>query len=319
MSRTITAMFDSRSEAEAARARLTASRIDANNVRIIDKSSSGSGSGGSGFFDSLKNLFLPDEDTQAYGEGINRGGFLLCAQVDEDEADEAISILDESESVDFDQRQDEWRSQGWGGSFSGFTDTGVPSGAGMGASGQGFAAGTGGSFSGTPNVQENRFEERGEEQRIPIVEEELRVGKREVVRGGARVRSYIREVPVHEQVNLREEHVSVERRPVDQRLSDSELQSGDLLRERDIELTETAEEAIVAKEARVREELVVRKTAEERVENVDETVRRTEVEVDENFTGREDRSAFGNFGSSTGSGSPQTQSTDFERTDKDRF
>jgi stress response protein YsnF len=53
-----------------------------------------------------------------------------------------------------------------------------------------------------------------QEEHIPLVEEELRVGKREVNRGGARVRSYVREVPVHEQVSLREEHVDVERRPV---------------------------------------------------------------------------------------------------------
>ncbi|HEX8062397.1 MAG TPA: DUF2382 domain-containing protein [Allosphingosinicella sp.] len=64
------------------------------------------------------------------------------------------------------------------------------------------------------------------EERIPIVEEELRVGKREVERGGARVRSYVTETPVSEQVNLREEHVSVERRPVDREVSQSELQGG---------------------------------------------------------------------------------------------
>jgi uncharacterized protein (TIGR02271 family) len=316
MSRTVTAMFDSRSEAEAAKSRLTSSRIDADNVRIIDKSYTSSGSGGSsgegeGFFASLKSLFLPDEDTQAYGEGISRGSFLLCAQVDEDEADEAIRILDESDSVDFDQRQEEWRSSGWNGGFSGYTDTGVPSGAGMGASGQGFMAGS--------RDNQSRFESETDEQRIPIVEEELKIGKREVARGGARVRSYVREVPVHEQVNLREEHVSVERRPIDQRLSESELDSGDLLRERDIELTETAEEAVVGKEARVREELVVRKTAEERTENIDETVRRTEVDVDESFTGREDRPAFGSFNSSDSSENARESRTDFERSDKDRF
>jgi stress response protein YsnF len=105
------------------------------------------------------------------------------------------------------------------------------------------------------------------EEHIPIVEEQLRVGKREVNRGGARVRSYVREVPVHEQVSLREEHVSVERRPVNETLRAGELNGGDAFQERNIEMTETAEEAVVAKEARVKEELVVRKTAEEHVEN----------------------------------------------------
>ncbi len=87
MSRTVTAMFDSRSEAEAARSRLTASNIDADRVRIIDKSSTSSsyssgstgtsGGDGQGFWASLKDMFVPDEDRHAYGEGISRGGYLL--------------------------------------------------------------------------------------------------------------------------------------------------------------------------------------------------------------------------------------------------
>jgi stress response protein YsnF len=41
-----------------------------------------------------------------------------------------------------------------------------------------------------------------------------------------------------------------------------------------------AEEAVVAKEAIVKEELVVRKDTTQRTETVDDTVRRTEVDVD---------------------------------------
>src|SRR5215208_5245795 len=63
-----------------------------------------------------------------------------------------------------------------------------------------------------------------------------------------RVRSYVVETPVQEQVNLREEHVSVERRPVDRAASPGD----NLFRERTIEAEERAEEAVVAKEARVK-------------------------------------------------------------------
>jgi stress response protein YsnF len=38
---------------------------------------------------------------------------------------------------------------------------------------------------------------------------------------------------------------------------------------------------VVAKDAVVKEEVVVRKTSDERVEDIDETVRRTEVDVDD--------------------------------------
>ena len=314
MSRTVTAMFDSRPEAEAAKARLISSDIDADSIRIIDKNYSGSSGGsesseGQGFWASLKDMFMPDEDRHAYGEAIDRGGFLLCAQVDETDADRAISMLDETNSVDFEQREQQWRSDGWQGQYAGAS---------------GFGGGTASSFQGGANTGFDQAErsQTVAEEHIPIVEEELRVGKREVSRGGARVRSYIRETPVHEQINLREEHVSVERRPVDETLRAGDLEGSDILRERNIEMTETAEESVVAKEARVREELVVRKTAEEHVENIDDTVRRTEVEVDEGVTGSGDRSAFGSFGnqqteSESESGLSESRS-DLERTDRDK-
>jgi uncharacterized protein (TIGR02271 family) len=287
MTRTVTAFFDSRAEAESARTRLTQSDVDVGRVQIIDKNQTGTGTGGSsndeGFWSSLKSAFLPEEDSHAYEEGLRRGGYLLCAQVYENEAEQAIRILEESDTVDFDQRQEQWRGEGW----SGFTAGGTRS---------------TGLFDDEPTgTTAGQRNQAVEEQHIPIVEEELRVGKREVTRGGARVRSYIREVPVHEQVTLREEHVSVERRPVNEKIAAADLDSGDLLRERTIEMTETVEEAVVAKEARVREELVVKKTSEQHVEQIDDTVRRTEVEVDEGNAGSQDRSAFGFKEGGTGS------------------
>ena len=129
------------------------------------------------------------------------------------------------------------------------------------------------------------------EQRIPIVEEELRIGKREVLRGGARVHARIEEHPVREEVELIAEQTSIERRPAARRLSEEELEEGGLLRERVIEITEMREEAVVSKEAFVREELVVKKTIERRTEIIEDTVRRTRVET-ERLPGAEDRPAF---------------------------
>ena len=251
MSRTVTALYDTRAEAEAARERLSSEFDVEGRAKIIEK--------GSSDFD---NVPLSHEDRTAYGEGLNRGGFMLCAEVDDDEdADEIVSVLEQTSSVDIDERQETWRKEGWSGS------TGIRE--------------TGGS--------ENRTSERGnvvEEERIPIVEEQLRVGKREEQRGGARVRSYVEERPVNESVNLREEHVSVERRPVDQTLSSTDLKDEGLLRDRTIEMSETSEQPVIGKEARVKEEVVVQKTADQRTENVQDTVRETKVEVDEDDRSR---------------------------------
>ena len=76
---------------------------------------------------------------------------------------------------------------------------------------------------------------------------------------------------------MRDEKVSVERRPVDRPLTGTE----DAFRERNIEVDERREEAVVNKQARVKEEVVVRKDAQQRTETVSDKVRRTEVEIDD--------------------------------------
>jgi uncharacterized protein (TIGR02271 family) len=110
-----------------------------------------------------------------------------------------------------------------------------------------------------------------------MAEERLRVSKRDVIFGRVRVRSYVMETPVQEQVTLREERVSVERRPVDRALSDADQ----VFQERTIEVEERGEEAVVFKEARVTEEVMIRKETEGRTETVSDTVRQTEVEVED--------------------------------------
>lgn len=115
------------------------------------------------------------------------------------------------------------------------------------------------------------------EQSIPRIQENLEVGKRTVEHGGVRVRSRIVERPVEETVRLREEHVHVERQPVDRPVSDTELRH---FQEGDIELTERAEVSVVNKEARVVEEVRISKDVNERDETIRDTVRNTEVDVD---------------------------------------
>ncbi len=79
-------------------------------------------------------------------------------------------------------------------------------------------------------------------------------------------------------------------------------------------MTATAEEAVVAKEARVTEEVVIRKTAEQHVEQIEDTVSRTEVDVDEGARTTGDKSAFGGFGNDrTSTSTGTTTNTDFER------
>ena len=284
MSSTITALFDNRADAEAAKQRLQNARVDADHVHLHDKSSTGhrenhySTHEDRGFWDSIKNAFVPDEDRHTYEEGVRRGGTLLTADVDDDCIDEAVRILEEADTVDIDDRSNQWRSSGW-------DYAGTPTGS---------ATGGRSAFGGLDNDRSDRDTLSGTGEReevIPIVEENLVVGKRDVSRGGVKVRSYVTETPVSEQIRLRNERVEVERRSVDQPLSAAD---GDAFRERTIDMTATGEEAVVGKTARVVEEVVISKTADERTETVSDTVRKTDVEIDRDTDVDTNRSTFGN-------------------------
>ncbi len=113
---------------------------------------------------------------------------------------------------------------------------------------------------------------------IPVVEERLDIGKREVELGRVRVHNRIVEDRVSEDVPLREEHVRVERRDLDQEVDAAD--ADDLLQDRTIEVTETGEQVVVGKKAFVTGEVTVDKDVDSRTERVDETVRHTEVDVD---------------------------------------
>lgn len=111
--------------------------------------------------------------------------------------------------------------------------------------------------------------------KVPVIEENLEVGKQEVSTGTTRIRSKIIERPVEGTVNLREEHVSIERKPVNRPVTDADVNA---FKEQVIEITEHAEVPVVSKEVRVVEEITIKKEVEHREETIRETVRRTEVE-----------------------------------------
>ena len=312
--RTITAMFDTRAEADRA-VQALASAVGVE-LGAVDIGSGSQAKEQEGFLSSLKSLFVPEEDTHAYAEGMRRGGAVVTAKVEESRLDRAMDVLEQNGAVDLDEREAEWRKSGW-------TGAGDGTGAIVGASSDGTSTGTsvmpGASApDGAPGNPPGTMLSRGVDQvvgtnasgahpeneraglrtgttgtaavgtaatsgddYIPIAEERLTVGKREVNHGRVRVRSYVVETPVEEQVSLRQERVDVQRRTVDRPVTAADEA---LFAERTIEATESSEEAVVAKEARVVEEIAVSKTADARVETVRDTVRRTEVEVDDGRT-----------------------------------
>ena len=189
----------------------------------------------------LASLGMPDKDYDHLKEGIRDGGVVVAVAAPATQADAVEDIFEKHSVKKIDEAE---------------------------RTGQGYVAGA----AAAPLASEPINAETA----IPVVEEELVVGKRAVNQGGVRVYRRVVEVPVEESVNLREEHVTVERHAVDRAVTDP-----DAFRDRTIELTETAEEAVVGKNARVVEELLVGKKSLERTETIHDTVRKTEVEVEE--------------------------------------
>jgi uncharacterized protein (TIGR02271 family) len=273
MSSKIVALFDDRSDAERARQELFQSGFGTGDIEISSRERDESA--GRGFWDSVKEMFGMEEETDIYREAARRGGTLLAVRCDEGMIDRAVDILQRHRPADIDRKVEEWRKSGW--TSRARTESAV-----VGESREQRTAYEAGSapvgearpLAGESRPIEGRAESAEGEQRIPVAEEKVKIGKRMVSRGGVRVYTRISETPVEEEVSLREEKVSVERRPADRPAGE------EAFRERTVEARAVSEEPVIQKEARVVEEVVVGKDVSQRTEKVQETVRRTEVEVE---------------------------------------
>src|SRR5829696_5814727 len=124
--RMITAFFDSRTDAEEAVRRLHGAGVSRDSIQFVpgserdaDQTASGDtnslGDASVGFWDSLRDLFLPDEDRATYAEGLRRGGYLVSVSASDAEYERVLDILDDEGTIDIDERADSWRSEGWTG------------------------------------------------------------------------------------------------------------------------------------------------------------------------------------------------------------
>jgi len=254
--------------------------------------SQASGDRDEGVLGSIRNffsdLFGPDDSQEVgtYAEAVRRGGAVVKVEVDEDsEAERARQALQQAGAVDIDERVEEWRASGWSPDTS-FAGDRVER-TGMDTSGTERQTMTSGLT--TRDLSDTRTDTRsdtgtqslrdtgaGEEGVIPIVKEDLAIGKRTMQTGGVRVYSRVVERPVEESVQLRTERAEVHREKVDRPATEADLAN---LQDRTIEVREMTEKPVVQKEARVVEEVSVGKHVENRTETVRDTVRSTEVEV----------------------------------------
>jgi uncharacterized protein (TIGR02271 family) len=229
---------------------------------------------GANLLETLADVGVPYEEAHAYAEGVHRGGALVVVESSDERAERGMAILQRLHPVDIHERTTQWRQEGWTGhDAAASTSTPMARTATATRSAQEQArAQTRVANQGAPT----RRVEGDKEVTIPVVEEDVSIGKREVERGHVRIYSRVTEQPVEEAVRLREEKVTVERRPVDRPATEADFAAAgkDV-----IEMTETAEEPVVTKRARVVEEVVVQKEVTEHTETVHGAERHTDVDV----------------------------------------
>jgi stress response protein YsnF len=264
---TVIGAFDDKSTAERAVERLAECGFDRQDVHLQQDDSSAAGYeadrelagqerevavGRRGFF---ARLFGLDDDhathAHTYTEAVRRGSSVVVVDAqDETDADRAASLLHELGAVDVDERAKGWRAEGWN-------------------------AGVVGDRSDAQRLASTGAVRDGE-QVLNVVQEELKVGKRSLDRGGVRVVERVSQQPVREIVQLRDERAVVDRRAVDRPASPDELSN---TRENTVEVREMTEEPVVSKTARVVEEVRVGKEVRAREQTIEDSVRRKDVDV----------------------------------------
>ncbi|MBC6609931.1 DUF2382 domain-containing protein [Hymenobacter sp. BT507] len=268
MTHTVIGMFDTADQAKSAAQQLAsagfsldhvdvASRnddtTDTNNVnrgRYRSNTNRNEESTSDSISDFFSNLFSDDDDNaHRYAHAARESGSLVTVHAHSAEnAHQAAEILDRCGAVDVNERAEQ---SGYKGKATNANNA---------------------------NANANVTNQNTNDQvSAKVIEENLQVGKRVEQTGGARLRSRIIERPVEASVRLREEHVNVDRKPVDRPATEADFAA---FKEGNIEVTESAERAVVGKEARVVEEVTLGKEVTEREETIHDTVRKTEVDVE---------------------------------------
>ena len=203
----------------------------------------------------LNTYGVEGDESKFYAEGVRRGGSLVIARVHDANVDTAVDIMARHNPVRYEDRAADYLAD-YDEVATAYTND---------------------------QMTENRgrYAEQAS-QRLREIEEHLKIGKREVVRGGVRVNKYVDTSIEEETLRLRDEEIVVDRTAVNRELTPEEADAA--FTDQTVELVERDEEAVVEKTAVVTGEVTVGKDVNVREETVGGEVRSTRVEV-ERFAG----------------------------------
>lgn len=246
MQATVIGVYDNMEEARKTQGELESSGFAHNDIQIAQngsKSSTAKPEGESKFKRFFRDLFGGDggsSDVAMYEGAIEYGNCVVTVKAEETRSRLAAEVMNRHHPVDIEQKGSQWMAG---------TSSATRPGASLGTSSSS----------------------------MPVIEEQLKIGKREVLGGGIRVYQRVTEKPVEEQVTLREERAKVERIPTNRPATQAELGA---MKEGSVEIRERKEEPLVQKTARVVEEVRVGTESSERTEKVKGKVKRSDVEVE---------------------------------------
>ncbi|HXW55600.1 MAG TPA: YsnF/AvaK domain-containing protein [Candidatus Cybelea sp.] len=236
---------------------LQASGFHPDEISVMDRNALGNApTQEAGFWRRLFGGNVWEHEAEVYSRTLKEGGAILSLRVPHEEVARAMSILDVHGPVDVHEKAASYNIPIPTTAKSLVTPPAVVKAAAAAA------------------VATTRLTDRDEV--VRLAEEQLNVGKRLFEIGTTRIRRYVIEKPVEAQVTLHEEHTEVARRAITDPAYVKDIDWTDRM----IEVTETTEQPVVTKTARVAEEVVIRKKGSDRVETVRDTVRRQELDVE---------------------------------------
>jgi len=271
---TIVTMFSNISLAEGAKRNLIKAGFLDDDIDIISGDrlrTEGHEARHPGFWQRLFGNTLEEDQAEVYEDAMRTGGVVLSLRADEDALPRALGILDAHEELT--ERS------------AALPDDDAP----------GYATSDGLTAPASGTLQDNvavdplsthpahrgaartaLTGDESDEDVLRLAEERLEVGKRLVSEGSTRVRRYTVTDQVSQNVSLHEQHAEIFRRPVSETGSTANVDWS----EKTVEVEETHEQPVINKTAEIIEEVVLRKEASDRVETINDSVRRQEVDID---------------------------------------
>ena len=240
----VVAVYDTEAAANAALKSLISAGYLTDDISVIrnERDAEKAGLYEPGIWQRLFGRDLEHHEAAVLGRSLKEGSVIVSVRVPETEASKVLSLLDTHQPVDIVDRA---KAYDFRGATAGLATTAATS-------------------------------KLPDEELLRVAEEQINVGKRIVEAGHTRVRRFVVDKPVEAKITLHEEHAEVIRRAI----SDPAYLKDIDWSEKTIDITETAEEPVVNKTARITEEIVIRRQGSDSTRTVHDTVRSQQVEVD---------------------------------------